>query len=331
MPQLDESDVQAAYSRIKALVLETPVFSSQALNQLLGCEVIFKGEHLQRGGAFKARGAINMVYAQPLSELASGVCTHSSGNHGAALARAARARGVAAHIVMPKNASPVKRRLVSHFGGHLIECDNSLEAREKALRALAARTGALYVPPFDAPLIIAGQGTALLEFKRQTPELDVVVVPVGGGGLLAGSCLVQDRLMVYGAEPEGASDAARSLASGERVLAQTPDTICDGLQTTLGVLNFEIIKRRTTDILTASDADTIFAMQLIWQFTKQWVEPSSAVALAVVMRNRSVFLGQKVGIILTGGNVDLDRLRPLLLDSQQIEHGMALLADYESG
>jgi threonine dehydratase len=189
----------------------------------------------------------------------------------------------------------------------------------------------LYVPPFDAPLIIAGQGTALLEFKRQTPELDVVVVSVGGGGLLAGSCLVRDRVLVYGAEPEGASDAARSFATGERVLAHTPDTICDGLQTTLGVLNFEIIKRRTTDILTASDADTIFAMQLIWQFTKQWVEPSSAVALAVVMRNRSVFLGQKVGIILTGGNVDLDRLRPLLLDSQQIEHGMALLADFESG
>ena len=326
MLQLDESDVQAACSRIKGLVLETPVFSSQALNRLLGCDVIFKGEHLQRGGAFKARGATNMVYAQPRAELANGVCTHSSGNHGAALARAARARGVAAQIVMPRNASPAKRRLVVHFDGRLIECDNSLEAREKTLKALAASSGALYVPPFDAPLIIAGQGTGLLEFKRQTPQLDAVVVPVGGGGLLAGSCLVKDRTLIYGAEPEGASDAAQSFATGERVSAQIPDTICDGLQTTLGALNFEIIKRNATGILTAADADTIFAMQLIWQFTKQWVEPSSAVALSVVVRNRSVFLGQRVGIILTGGNVDLDRLRPLLLDSQQFDQSIARLA-----
>ncbi|MDG1113229.1 MAG: pyridoxal-phosphate dependent enzyme [Pseudomonadales bacterium] len=328
MLQLEEADVQAAYSRIKALVHETPVFSSQALNQLLGCDVIFKGEHLQVGGAFKARGATNMVYAQPQSELASGVCTHSSGNHGAALARAARARGVAAHIVMPTNASPIKRRLVDYFGGHLTECDNTLEAREKALKAVADSTGALYVPPFDAPLIIAGQGTALLEFKGQTPKLDAVVVPVGGGGLLAGCCLVQDRPLVYGAEPEGASDAARSFATGERVSAHTPDTICDGLRTTMGALNFEMIKRGATDILTASDADTIFAMQLIWQFTKQWVEPSSAVALSVVMRNRSVFVGKRVGIILTGGNVDLDRLGPLLLNSQQIDHGIASLTHH---
>lgn len=328
MPRLDESDVQAAYSRIKALVFETPVFSSQALNRLLGCEVIFKGEHLQRGGAFKARGATNMVYAQPPSELVHGVCTHSSGNHGAALARAARGRGVAAHIVVPKNVSPTKRRLVEYFGGHLIECDNTLAARQAALRAIAASTGALYVPPFDAPLIIAGQGTALLEFKRQTPQLDAVVVPVGGGGLLAGSGLLQDRPLLYGAEPEGASDAARSFTTGDRVLVHTPDTICDGLQTTLGALNFEIIKRTATDILTSADADTIFAMQLIWQFTKQWVEPSSAVALSVVMRNRPLFIGKRVGIILTGGNVDLDRLGPLLLDSQDIDHGIARLAHH---
>ena len=327
MSQLDESDVHAASARIKTLVIETPIFSSPALNRLLGCEVIFKGEHLQRGGAFKARGATNMVYAQPLSELTHGVCTHSSGNHGAALARAASARGVAAHIVMPKNASPAKQRLVGHFGGHLIECDNSLEARQKALQDVVASTGALYVPPFDAPLIIAGQGTALLEFQQQTQRLDAVVVPVGGGGLLAGSCLVKGDLQVFGAEPEGASDAAESFATGVRVLQQTPETVCDGLQTTLGALNFEIIKRRATGILTTKDADTILAMQLIWQFTKQWIEPSSAVALSVVMRNRPIFIGKRVGIILTGGNVDLDRLHPLLLDSLQIDHGIASLTN----
>ena len=309
MTSLDAEAVKQAASRIEGLVERTPVISNLEIDQLLGCKVFFKGEHLQPSGAFKVRGATNMVFAQSASTLNAGVCTHSSGNHGAALARAAEHRGCSATIVMPMDASAVKRQRVLDFGGDLIECEKGQLAREATLREVQRRTGALFVPPFDHPLIIAGQGTAFLELKTQVPSLDALVVPVGGGGLLAGSCLIGDSTQIFGAEPSGADDAHRSFKTGVRVRDHTPNTMCDGLQTTLGKLNFEIIIEHATDILLASETMILTAMQLIWQATGHWVEPSSAVALAVVMMHRELFEGQRVGVILTGGNIDVPRLR----------------------
>ena len=306
---LDAEAVKQAASRIEGLVERTPVISNPEIDQLLGCKVFFKSDHLQPGGAFKVRGATNMVFAQSASSLKAGVCTHSSGNHGAALARAAEHRGCSAMIVMPIDASAVKRQKVIDFGGILIDCEKGQLAREAALREVQQSTGALFVPPFDHPLIIAGQGTAFLELKTQVPSLDALVVPVGGGGLLAGSCLIRESTKIFGAEPKGADDAHRSFNSGVRVQEQTPETICDGLQTTLGKLNFEIIIEHATDILLASETMILTAMQLIRQATGHWVEPSSAVALAVVMMHQELFEGQRVGVILTGGNIDVPVLR----------------------
>jgi threonine dehydratase len=240
------------------------------------------------------------------------VATHSSGNHGAALAWAARLRGIPAHVVVPSNSNPVKRANIERYGARLVLCEPTLAAREATLAQLVADTGAEPVPPYDDARVIAGQGTALLELLEELPDPDTVVTPVGGGGLLAGAALAahahDPAIRVIGAEPLGADDAARSLASGVRQPQTDPRTVADGLRTSLGVLNFELIRREVAAILTVTDAQIVHAMRLFWEVTKQLIEPSSATVLAVVLAHRAQFEGRRVGLVLSGGNVDLDAL-----------------------
>lgn len=306
----DYKSVQAAAERIEAYINHTPVITSEKLDDLAGCSLFFKCENLQKAGAFKSRGAVNSVMSLDASALAKGVATHSSGNHGAALARAAGLRNTAAYIVVPDNAKQVKQDAIRSYGGQVILCDPTLEAREAKLEEVLTETGATFVHPYDQEEIIAGQGTAMLELVQQVEDLDVVIVPVGGGGLLAGSSLVaeHEQIKIIGAEPQGADDAYRSVKSGKLVLRHTPDTICDGLLTTLGTHNFEIIREKVDSILLVSDQEIIGAMALVWTRMKLIVEPSSAVTLAVVLRNPGVFEKKRVALVLTGGNVDLTDL-----------------------
>ena len=252
-----------------------------------------------------------MVFSLSDEQAKAGVATHSSGNHGAALARAAQVRGIPAYIVVPDNAKLAKKSAIASYGGKVIECQSTLAAREETLKQVVSETGALFVPPYDDEGIIAGQGTAALEILEQVNHLDSVVIPVGGGGLLAGCATVfksAGNVQVYAAEPENADDAYRSFKSGERVTSHVPDTIADGLQTTLGETNFRIIQQYVDDVLLVSESEIIEAMQLIWTRMKQVIEPSSAVTLAAVMRYPDVFRGKDVGLILTGGNVDVGDL-----------------------
>lgn len=308
-------DVDAAHHRIRAYIHETPVMRSARLDKMVGCELFFKCENLQKAGAFKSRGAVNAVFSLSDKQLKYGVATHSSGNHGAALARAASLRAIPAYIVVPENAKRVKKDAIRAYGAEIVECESTLQAREQKLEQVVRDTGAQVVHPYDDDLVIAGQGTAALEFLEQVRELDSLVIPVGGGGLLAGSAIVAYGMTaVYAAEPESADDAYRSFRSGQRVTSHIPKTICDGLQTTLGLRNFEIIREKVADVLLVSEQEIIDAMQLLWTRLKQVVEPSSAVTLAAVLRNRSLFSKQRVGLILTGGNVDLGNL-PFTLQS----------------
>ncbi len=308
--KLDYESVQAAARRIEPFINRTPVITSEKLDAIAGCSLFFKCENLQKAGAFKSRGAVNAVMSLGTSALAKGVATHSSGNHGAALARAAGLRNSAAYIVVPNNAKQVKQDAIRSYGGEVILCEPTLEAREARLKEVVQDTGATFVHPYEQDEIIAGQGTAALEFVQQVDELDVVVVPVGGGGLLAGSSLVAafEGIRIIGAEPEGADDAFRSLETGQLVLSHTPNTICDGLLTTVGTRNFAIIRNSVDQVLLASDREVIDAMSLIWTRTKMVVEPSSAITLATVLRNPALFKRKRVGLVLTGGNVDLTNL-----------------------
>ncbi|WGL16646.1 pyridoxal-phosphate dependent enzyme [Microbulbifer bruguierae] len=285
--------------------------TSSTLNRACGADLYFKCEHLQKVGAFKARGAANAVLQLP--EATALVATHSSGNHGAALAWAASERNIRCKVVMPDNAPDAKKRAVAAYGADIVLCQPTLEAREATLAKLVAETGAHVVPPFDDKRIIAGQGTVAQEIIGQCRELgfspDLLVSPVGGGGLLAGIGLAVSALApevkVLGAEPAGADDAQRSFRRGERVTEQEPDTIADGLRTTLGVRNFSLICRHVNDIVTVSEAGILEALSLLWHRTKQWVEPSAAVGLAAVMEHRARFRNKRVVIVLTGGNMDL--------------------------
>ncbi len=302
---LSRQDVIDAARRIAPYVHRTPVMQSEQLDRLAGCRLFFKAEHLQKVGAFKTRGAINAVCSLAPDEAARGVATHSSGNHGAALARAARLRGIPAWIVVPSDASDVKKSVIAEWGATIIESEPGLPARERTLSGVLERTGATEIHPYDDDRIIAGQGTAALELLEQVRDIDSIVVPVGGGGLLAGSLLVS-TLPVYGAEPEAADDAFRSLQTGCRVTRHEPDTVCDGLQTTLGERNFRIIRDRVEDILLVSETEILAAMKLVWTRLKQVIEPSSATTLAAVLRNPERFSGRRVGLILTGGNISPD-------------------------
>lgn len=310
---LSHADVLAAAARIAGHAQVTPVLRSHSLDALAGAELHFKCENFQRVGAFKFRGACNAVWSLSDEEAAQGVVTHSSGNHGAALALAARTRGIAAHVVVPAGAVRSKVAAIRAFGATVHECAPTQAARDAMAADVAQRTGARLVHPFTDPAVIAGQGTAALELIREVGALDMIVTPVGGGGLVSGTALAvagSDRtIRVIGAEPSGAADAYESLRRGSRVLDVVPDTICDGLRATIGQPNFELMHAHGVQVLLVDDAETMAAMRLVWERLKIMIEPSCATVLAAVLRHRELFAGQRVGLVLSGGNVDLDEIR----------------------
>jgi threonine dehydratase len=315
------ADVLAAAARIAGRAHVTPVLASHALDATAGARLHLKCEQLQRVGAFKFRGACNAVWALQDSTAARGVVTHSSGNHGAALALAAQGRGIACHVVVPDGAVRAKLAAIEHYGAVLHRCASGIAAREAMCAQVQADTGATVVHPYTDPRVIAGQGTAALELLTAHPDLDALVVPLGGGGLAAGTALAMrglaPRCRLYLAEPEGAADGARSFARGVLDHDFVPDTICDGLRGTLGALNFQILRGADAQVLTVDDAQVVAAMRLLWTRSKQLVEPSSAAALAAVLAHRPLFEGSRVGIILSGGNVDLDTLPSLFAIARQ--------------
>ena len=305
-------DIQQAHQRIAPHIHRTPILQSQLLNRMMDCELFFKAENLQKIGAFKARGACNAVFSMDKSSLQKGVVTHSSGNHGAALAWAASLRGAPCTVVMPNNAPQVKRDAVAGYGASIELCEPNMPAREEAVTRLIQQQGYSLVHPYDADLIIAGQGTAAIELLEQVEsEVDVVMAPVGGGGLISGTGIAvkaMSKALVFGAEPEQAKDAWLGMQRGERLAEYSPNTIADGLRATVGARNFVVMRETVDDILLCSEERIVEAMRLIWTRLKVIVEPSCAVPLAAIMDQPEQFKGKRVAIILTGGNVDLDRL-----------------------
>ena len=312
MKSIRFQDIQEAHRRIGHWIHRTPVLTSRLLNGMTGAELFFKCENFQRAGAFKFRGASNAVLSLSGEEAARGVLTHSSGNHAGALALAASLRGVSAYIVMPHNAPRIKRAAVESYGGIVTECEPTLAAREAAAAEVQKRTGAVLIHPYDNWTVIAGQGTAALELLQDVPDLDAVLAPVGGGGLLSGTAVATKTLFpgteVLGCEPANADDASRSLRAGKIIPVQNPDTIADGLRTSLGEKPFAIIRKFVDDILLVGEKDIVSAMRLIWERMKIVVEPSGAVPFAAVQRHAAHFRGKRVGLILSGGNVDLGNL-----------------------
>lgn len=308
----DFPDVLAAAKRIAPHAHVTPVLQSRSLDALAGAQLHFKCENFQRVGAFKFRGACNAVWSLSDAEAAQGVVTHSSGNHGAALALAAQTRGIAAHVVVPEGAVKSKLAAIRAYGATLHVCAPNMAAREAMAAAVQDSTGARLVHPFTDPAVIAGQGTAALEMLEQIGALDMVITPVGGGGLVGGTALAvagaSASTRVFAAEPEGAADAFESLRRGTRVTDLIPHTVCDGLRGTIGEINFDLLRAHRVEVLLVSDAETLAAMRLVWERMKILIEPSCATVLAAVLRNRGRFAGQRVGLVLSGGNVDLDAL-----------------------
>jgi threonine dehydratase len=288
------------------------VLTSRALDNACGAELFFKCENFQRAGVFKIRGAVNAVFSLGDEEAAVGVATHSSGNHAASLALAAAYRGIKAYVVMPENARRVKKKAVTGYGAEIVFCEPTLKAREQTLEKLVARTGAYVVHPYNDVRVIAGQGTAALELTEDTPALDVVLAPVGGGGLLSGTVIAVSATAsgchVIGTEPERADDACRSFYSGKLVPSEAPDTIADGLLTSLGDLTYPIIKKYVKDIVTVGEDGIIDAMRMVWERMKIVIEPSAAVPVAALLSGKLDCGGKRVGVILSGGNVDLENL-----------------------
>ncbi|HEY3291009.1 MAG TPA: pyridoxal-phosphate dependent enzyme [Anaerolineae bacterium] len=305
-------EIRTAASRLKPYIHRTPVFTSISLNRLCGAEIFLKCENLQKVGAFKIRGATNAVFSLTAEEAARGVATHSSGNHAAALAQAASWRGIKAYCVMPENAPDVKRRAVAGYGAEITLCQSNLQAREAGLQAVVDRTGATVVHGYNDLRVITGQATAGLELCEDVQRLDFVIAPVGGGGLISGTAIAVNAISpttrVIAAEPELADDAYRSFLAGHIIPLTHTDTIADGLRTSLGELTFPIIQKYVSQVITVSEEAIITAMRIIWERTKLLVEPSGAVPLAAVLSNYDVFAGKRVGLILSGGNVDLDHL-----------------------
>ena len=305
-----------ATRRIKPYINETPVLTSTYLNQLTHTDLYFKCENFQKMGAFKFRGACNAVFSLSKDKASKGVATHSSGNHGQALALAAKIRGVKAYIVMPRNAPTVKVQAVKGYGAEIIFCDPNLKSREAKLAEVLKATGAHFVPPYNDYHIIAGQGTAALELIEKIPKLDIIITPVGGGGLLSGTAIITHELspdtQIWAGEPSQADDAFRSLQAGKRVLADNPTSIADGLLTSLGPLTFPIIKELVSQIITVSEQEILEALQLIWERMKIIVEPSSAVALAAILKQKDQLTGKRIGLILSGGNVDIKKTAQMI-------------------
>ena len=304
--------IRDAHARIKPHIHRTPVLSSSILNTQLGAELFFKCENFQKVGAFKARGACNAVLSLTDEQAKRGVVTHSSGNHGAALAWAARLRGINATVVVPENAPAPKKRAIAAYGADIVYCAPNVVAREAAVARLIERHGYLLIHPFDNDQVIAGQGTATLELLEQKPDLDLVIAPLGGGGLLSGTSIaakaIRPMIKVFGAEPHGADDGYCSFTTGVRVTEQTPETICDGLRTTLSERTFNIIRANVDGIGVASEENVIKAMRMTWELLKIVIESSCSPPLGAILEGNIDVKGKRVGIILTGGNVDLDKL-----------------------
>ena len=305
-------DVEKAIQRIAPYANRTPILTSQTLNDVTGGEIYFKCENFQRAGAFKFRGACNSVFALSDDEAAKGVATHSSGNHGQALALAAKLRGIPAYVVMPENSPRVKLNAVEGYGAKVFRCESNQKAREETLKQVVDETGALFIHPYDNENVIAGQGTCAAEMLMDYPGLDIIMAPVGGGGLISGTSITVKQLMpnmkVIGTEPEQADDAYQSLKSGTLQKFDTTNTIADGLRTTLSERTFSIIQKNVDDILTVSDESIINAMRMIWERMNIIIEASCSVPVAAILEKKIDITGKKVGVILTGGNVDLDHL-----------------------
>ncbi len=305
-------DVLIAHERIKPYIHETPVLTSRFLNDLTGAELFFKCENLQKAAAFKVRGACNAVFGLSDKEAKLGVATHSSGNHALSLSYAAGQRGIPVTVVMPKTAPQAKKDAVIGYGGIIVECEPSTSSREAVFAEVVAKSGADFVHPYNDPRVIAGQATCSKELLGQVENLDAVVAPIGGGGMISGTCLTLSTLApnikIYAAEPLNADDAARSFKAGYIIADDAPNTVADGLKVPLKDLTWHFVSNFVSDIFTATEAEIVAAMKLTWLRMKIVIEPSSAVALAVILKNPDVFKGQRIGIIFTGGNVDLDKL-----------------------
>ena len=305
-------DVLAAHERIAPHVHETPVMTSSFIDALAGARMFFKCENLQKAGAFKVRGASNAVFGLDDARARRGVATHSSGNHALSLAYAADRRGIPCNVVMPRTAPEAKKAAVRGYGGTITTCEPSTSSREAVFAEVQASTGAEMVHSYNDPRVIAGQATCAKELVSQVDGLDAVIAPIGGGGMVAGTCLAMSGIApgieVYAAEPEQADDACRSFRAGRIIADDAPETVADGLKVPLGDLTWHFVSRRVTDILTVSEVEIVDAMQLVWKRMKLVVEPSSAVPVAAVLKHRGTFAGRRVGVVVTGGNVDLDRL-----------------------
>lgn len=313
-PLPDKASILAAHERIRPYIHKTPVLTSASIDEMAGCTLFFKCENFQKVGAFKARGAMNAALKLTPDGRSKGVATHSSGNHAQALARAAKILGIPAFIVMPRTAPEIKKRGVRGYGGQIFECEPTLAARESMLADVVRKTGATEIHPFNNEDVIEGQATCAKELIEEVPKLDFILAPVGGGGLLSGTALAvkyfSPQTTVLAGEPAGSDDAYRSLKSGKIEPAQS-NTIADGLLTTLGTKTFPVIRELVKDIITVTDEEIVSAMRIIWERLKIVVEPSCAVPLAAVLKDKSRFSAKRVGIILSGGNIDLERAAKL--------------------
>lgn len=305
-------DVEAGHRRIKPYIHRTPVLTSTYFNSLTGAELFFKCENFQKAGVFKVRGASNAVFGLTEKQAAKGVAAHSSGNHALSLSYAAGRRGINATVVMPRTAPEAKKAAVRGYGGEVLECEPSTAAREAMLEKLIARTGADFVHPYNDHRVIAGQGTCSLELTEEAGPLDAIVAPIGGGGMISGTCLTMSSkspaTLIYAAEPANADDVYRSFHAGEIIEDDAPQTIADGLKVSLRPRTWHFVSNYVTDVLLATEDEIIDAMYLTWQRMKIIIEPSSAVPIAAILKNKELFSGKRVGVILTGGNVDLKKL-----------------------
>ena len=305
-------DMLAAHERIKPYIHRTPVLTSSFLDELTGAKLFFKCENFQKAGAFKVRGASNAVFGLSDEMATKGVATHSSGNHALSLSYAAGRRGIPCHVVMPRTAPEAKKAAVRGYGGVITECEPSTSSREEIFARVQAETGAEFVHPYNDPRVIAGQGTCSHELLDQVEGLDMVIAPIGGGGMISGTCLTLShaapQVQIIAAEPERADDAYRSFKAGHIIADDAPDTVADGLKVPLKDLTWHFVSNHVSDILTASDPEIVDAMRLTWARMKTVMEPSSAVPLATILKNKDKFAGKRVGVIVTGGNVDLGKL-----------------------
>ncbi len=310
--KVSQEDIANAHERIKSYIHRTPILTSESVNEIAGCELYFKCENFQKIGAFKARGGVNAVLSLPEDKRKNGVVTHSSGNHAQAIALAAKMAGVPAYIVMPKTAPEVKKKAVLGYGAEVTFCEPTQQSREENAARIQDETGATFISPYNDYSVITGQATCAKELLEDQADLDMVIAPVGGGGLLAGTALTvhynQPQVEVFAGEPEGAQDTYLSMQTGVLTKVDSPKTIADGLLATMGDKNFEIIKELVKEVFPVNDDEIVEAMRLIWERMKIIIEPSCAVPVAAILKNKEVFAGKKVGVILTGGNVDVGKL-----------------------